>query len=788
MFDQIVLEPEQEELLAMLVNAQRSLQRNEREKFITVQTGQGPFIVMHPGLPSGSIETYSGDVDVLGRAGLLLTSYTRQGTMHFDVTPLGFRYHEQAQQRRTTQPPPSTARQDQALASEPTPMSPAEPGDIPIQQLSRTLGTGGESRAKSMVGLEIDEELRRLLEVTGTTAIDVRLICVPQGQRWHIKRLRARRYTSDPPFPFQVDYPTLRVLRDRLDTDGFLWLLECLQASDGECVFRGVPLSHAPLRLHPWRHHPSQVSSGLDTFAMPVWTREGSWFPSPSPDPSADEASLASAGARYFSRVIAGEAWYLYDIEFPRHANRLPDADITLADERGYITDIRVEGTNCVVQCVGTHLAECLLDFSTPTGQWEQPPAAAAMTFALRGQPASVTVVLLHGAGWLDRREDFPTAGGSQVTRRADMGKQRGQVVTEPTAHDFAVAFSFAGPQRHIAERLATSVRAAGYNVFYDAFYDADLWGKDLNVFFDEVYRKRARFCVMLISQEYIDRIWTNKERQSAQARALAEKGGEYILPIKVEDVALPGMPPTIGYVSTDRYTIEQLAQLLVRKLQGTIGDMPTMDERHGDEPEQPPVALRAQAQAFVPDYQGYPEETLLRARPRLHMVVNDFVQVAATNDWAARSAPNVVGAWYENGRYARDDNDTINAHYRYGWSLLKGCQNHVRQHRQPEAEGLEVGATTADDVRLTDAPHRITYTVKRRYYDAFVVEGDVLLPVYSVTADGAGGTYVIVVRNGVVMAAMHARTPSIAILNRALDRGWLPRVSRDDAPGPTRL
>ena len=97
----------------------------------------------------------------------------------------------------------------------------------------------------------------------------------------------------------------------------------------------------------------------------------------------------------------------------------------------------------------------------------------------------------------------------------------RGKLVTEPTAHDFAVAFSFAGPQRPLAERLAKRVQDAGYHVFYDAFYEAELWGKDLYVFFDERYRKRARFCVMLISQEYIDRIWTNKERQSAQARAV---------------------------------------------------------------------------------------------------------------------------------------------------------------------------------------------------------------------------------------------------------------------------
>lgn len=40
-------------------------------------------------------------------------------------------------------------------------------------------------------------------------------------------------------------------------------------------------------------------------------------------------------------------------------------------------------------------------------------------------------------------------------------------------------------------------------NVFYDDFYSEMLWGKNLVVFFDDIYRKGSRFCVMFISNEY---------------------------------------------------------------------------------------------------------------------------------------------------------------------------------------------------------------------------------------------------------------------------------------------
>ena len=131
---------------------------------------------------------------------------------------------------------------------------------------------------------------------------------------------------------------------------------------------------------------------------------------------------------------------------------------------------------------------------------------------------------------------------------------------------DFDVAISFAGSNRMEAEELAIRVRDAGFSVFYDDFYPEELWGKDLTVFFDEIYRKRSRYCLILASEEYLERPWTIHERRSAMARALKERGGEYILPIKVNGVELPGLPPTIGYILMEK-GINKIAEVLIRKL-----------------------------------------------------------------------------------------------------------------------------------------------------------------------------------------------------------------------------
>lgn len=139
--------------------------------------------------------------------------------------------------------------------------------------------------------------------------------------------------------------------------------------------------------------------------------------------------------------------------------------------------------------------------------------------------------------------------------------------IANKSGFPYDVAFSFAGTERPQAEELARLARNAGLVVFYDNFYPEQLWGKNLVDHFDRIYRKESRFCVMFLSREYAERMWTSHERRSATARALQEKGNEYILPIKVDDIDIDGMPPTIGYVSLKERSISEIADLLIQKV-----------------------------------------------------------------------------------------------------------------------------------------------------------------------------------------------------------------------------
>jgi len=90
--------------------------------------------------------------------------------------------------------------------------------------------------------------------------------------------------------------------------------------------------------------------------------------------------------------------------------------------------------------------------------------------------------------------------------------------------------------------------------------------GKDLYVHLDEVYQKKARYCVMFLSRHYTEKLWTNHERKSAQARAFKEKG-EYILPARFDDTEIPGILPTIGYIDLRSLEPEEFGKLIIEKL-----------------------------------------------------------------------------------------------------------------------------------------------------------------------------------------------------------------------------
>ena len=131
---------------------------------------------------------------------------------------------------------------------------------------------------------------------------------------------------------------------------------------------------------------------------------------------------------------------------------------------------------------------------------------------------------------------------------------------------EYDVALSFAEQDRDVVDKVADLLTSKRIKVFYDKYETAELWGKDLIDHLVNIYSRKARYCVMFVSQYYPLKKWTNVERTAARERALRD-ADEYILTLKLDDTQVPGIAETTGYSDLRQHSLEEIVDLMVQKL-----------------------------------------------------------------------------------------------------------------------------------------------------------------------------------------------------------------------------
>ena len=145
---------------------------------------------------------------------------------------------------------------------------------------------------------------------------------------------------------------------------------------------------------------------------------------------------------------------------------------------------------------------------------------------------------------------------------------------------EYDVAISFAGEDRAVAEEFGNLLINRNIEVFYDEYQVGGLWGKDLVDHLVNIYARKARYCVMLISKYYPLKKWTEVERRAAQDRAFRDSN-EYILPVQLDDTQVPGITETKGYRDLRQHSMESLVILLEQNLRQTKGQAGTPSQSH---------------------------------------------------------------------------------------------------------------------------------------------------------------------------------------------------------------
>ncbi|HJR80969.1 MAG TPA: TIR domain-containing protein [Anaerolineales bacterium] len=145
---------------------------------------------------------------------------------------------------------------------------------------------------------------------------------------------------------------------------------------------------------------------------------------------------------------------------------------------------------------------------------------------------------------------------------------------------EYDVALSFAGEDRAVAEEFAKLLIGKNINVFYDEYKTDELWGKDWVDHLVNLYARKARYCVMLISQYYPLKQWTEAERTSATQSAFRE-ADEYILPIRLDETEVPGIMGIKGYRDLRQHSMESIVNSLEEKLNAVRGQAGPPPQSH---------------------------------------------------------------------------------------------------------------------------------------------------------------------------------------------------------------
>ena len=92
-----MLEQTQERLLIKLVEAERSIPRNERDYFyVAHRVGPSGVELIHPAIPRNSPRIFEGDLRILASDDLIsIVSYGRNGIKNFYITNNGFQMYDQ---------------------------------------------------------------------------------------------------------------------------------------------------------------------------------------------------------------------------------------------------------------------------------------------------------------------------------------------------------------------------------------------------------------------------------------------------------------------------------------------------------------------------------------------------------------------------------------------------------------------------------------------------------------------------------------------------------------------
>jgi hypothetical protein len=130
----------------------------------------------------------------------------------------------------------------------------------------------------------------------------------------------------------------------------------------------------------------------------------------------------------------------------------------------------------------------------------------------------------------------------------------------------FDFAISYAGEDEGIASDLCQFLREKGATVFFAANEKVYLLGKGLYSELPYVFGPYTRFAIPIVSMNYHQKYWPLREFEYCR-KEQKKRGFEFILPLRLDDIELPGLKEDLVYLDVRREGILKVCEIMMGKL-----------------------------------------------------------------------------------------------------------------------------------------------------------------------------------------------------------------------------
>jgi hypothetical protein len=129
----------------------------------------------------------------------------------------------------------------------------------------------------------------------------------------------------------------------------------------------------------------------------------------------------------------------------------------------------------------------------------------------------------------------------------------------------YDVVISYAGEDRERAVALVGALQQQNIHVFYDQQAIDRLAGESLPEKLRDIYENQGRYCILLLSEHYKQKLWTMQELKAAADRLARTPA--YLIPILLDESQVPKELSNIAYLQWKTHDADKITDVLLKKL-----------------------------------------------------------------------------------------------------------------------------------------------------------------------------------------------------------------------------